>query len=185
MIDIVGLAGSLGPQSASLAALNVALNGAREYGASVELFDLRELSLPMYVPGAPVPDAAPETLRRDIRRARNAVEQSALSRHDQRRVQECARLAPAARRSDATLFDRQGRWSHQHRWGTHGLQAVNTMEFVVRALRGWAVPLVLPIPQALRVFQEGRVLDPSCRGSNYARSDTSSPARRGCSGRRR
>src|SRR6185295_8005757 len=43
--------------------------------------------------------------------------------------------------------------------GTHGLQAVNTMEFVVRALRGWAVPLVLPIPQALRVFHEGRVLD--------------------------
>jgi FMN reductase len=43
--------------------------------------------------------------------------------------------------------------------GTHGLQAVNTMEFVVRALRGWAVPLVLPIPQAWRVFQDGRVLD--------------------------
>ena len=26
------------------------------------------------------------------------------------------------------------------------------MEFVVRALRGWAVPLVIPIPQAWRVF---------------------------------
>jgi NADPH-dependent FMN reductase len=58
MIDIVGLGGSLAPQSASLAALNVALNGAREYGDSVELFDLRELNLPMYVPGAPVPEAA-------------------------------------------------------------------------------------------------------------------------------
>ena len=31
--------------------------------------------------------------------------------------------------------------------GMQGLQAVNTMEFVVRALRGWAVPLV-PIAQA-------------------------------------
>jgi hypothetical protein len=40
MIDIVGLGGSLAPQSASLAALNVALTGAREYGASVQLFDL-------------------------------------------------------------------------------------------------------------------------------------------------
>jgi FMN reductase len=39
------------------------------------------------------------------------------------------------------------------------LQAVNTMEFVVRALRGWAVPLVLPIPQAWQVFKGGRVLD--------------------------
>ena len=27
--------------------------------------------------------------------------------------------------------------------GVQGLQAVNTMEFVVRALRGWAVPCVL------------------------------------------
>src|SRR5258707_5160149 len=43
--------------------------------------------------------------------------------------------------------------------GTHGLQAGNTMEFVVRALRGWAVPLVLPIPQAWQVFKDGRVLD--------------------------
>jgi len=43
--------------------------------------------------------------------------------------------------------------------GTHGLQAVNTMEFVVRALRGWAVPLVLPIPQSWQVFKDGRLID--------------------------
>jgi len=43
--------------------------------------------------------------------------------------------------------------------GTHGLQAVNTMEFAVRALRGWAVPLVLPIPQAWQAFKDGRVAD--------------------------
>ena len=29
--------------------------------------------------------------------------------------------------------------------GAHGLQAINTMEFSVRALRGWAVPYVVPI----------------------------------------
>jgi FMN reductase len=38
--------------------------------------------------------------------------------------------------------------------GVQGLQAVNTMEFVVRALRGWAVPLVLPIAQAWKAFDE-------------------------------
>ena len=32
--------------------------------------------------------------------------------------------------------------------GAHGLQAINTMEFSVRALRGWAVPYVVPIPSA-------------------------------------
>jgi FMN reductase len=36
--------------------------------------------------------------------------------------------------------------------GVQGLQAVNTMEFVVRALRGWAVPLVMPIAQAWKAF---------------------------------
>lgn len=38
--------------------------------------------------------------------------------------------------------------------GVQGLQAVNTMEFVVRALRGWAVPLVLPIAQSWKAFDE-------------------------------
>lgn len=35
------------------------------------------------------------------------------------------------------------------------------MEFIVRALRGWSVPLVIPIAQAWRVFDdEGKVSDP-------------------------
>jgi FMN reductase len=38
--------------------------------------------------------------------------------------------------------------------GVQGLQAVNTMEFVVRSLRGWAVPLVLPIAQAWKAFDD-------------------------------
>jgi FMN reductase len=44
--------------------------------------------------------------------------------------------------------------------GMQGLQAVNTMEFIVRALRGWAVPLVMPIGQAWRIIDDdGEVLD--------------------------
>ena len=35
------------------------------------------------------------------------------------------------------------------------------MEFIVRALRGWAVPLVIPVPWAWRAFtEEGSALDP-------------------------
>ncbi len=51
-VTIVGLGGSLALQSSSLSALRVALDGARDYGAEVRLFDLRELNLPMFVPGA-------------------------------------------------------------------------------------------------------------------------------------
>ena len=44
--------------------------------------------------------------------------------------------------------------------GTQGLQAINTMEFSVRALRGWAVPYVVPVAAAARVFDgEGRIRD--------------------------
>jgi FMN reductase len=44
--------------------------------------------------------------------------------------------------------------------GTQGLQAINTMEFAVRALRGWAVPYVIPVASAFRVFDPaGQVTD--------------------------
>jgi len=44
--------------------------------------------------------------------------------------------------------------------GMQGLQAINTMEFAVRALRGWAVPYVVPVAAAARVFdQDGRIQD--------------------------
>ncbi len=46
--------------------------------------------------------------------------------------------------------------------GTQGLQAINTMEFAVRALRGWAVPYVVPVASAVRVFDSaGRLTDES------------------------
>ena len=159
MIDIVGLGGSLAPQSASLAALNVALTGAREFGARVQLFDLRELNLPMYVPGAPVPDAARRLC--DATYAAHGMLWSSPLYHGTisgafKNALDWLQLL--GDRTPPYLTDKVvGLISTAG--GTHGLQAVNTMEFVVRALRGWAVPLVLPIPQALRVFQEGRVLD--------------------------
>jgi FMN reductase len=46
--------------------------------------------------------------------------------------------------------------------GTQGLQAINTMEFAVRALRGWAVPYVVPVASATRVFEaSGEIKDES------------------------
>jgi FMN reductase len=44
--------------------------------------------------------------------------------------------------------------------GVQGLQAVNSMEFVVRALRGWSVPLVQPVAQSWQTFDpDGRLTD--------------------------
>ena len=49
-IKVVGLGGSLAASSSSLAALKIAIEGAAEGGARTELFDLRDLELPMYAP---------------------------------------------------------------------------------------------------------------------------------------
>ena len=44
--------------------------------------------------------------------------------------------------------------------GVLGLNAINSMEFSVRALRGYAVPMVLPISQASQAFDDdGNVTD--------------------------
>jgi len=50
--------------------------------------------------------------------------------------------------------------------GTQGLQAINTMEFIVRALRGWEVPIVVPIPQSWQAFDDsGKPTDPQIEES--------------------
>lgn len=41
-----------------------------------------------------------------------------------------------------------------------GLQTVNAMDFIARSLRGWSVPLVMPVPQSRRSFDaDGRLID--------------------------
>jgi FMN reductase len=157
---IVGLGGSLARHSTSLSALRVALDGAREYGADVQLFDLRELNLPMFVPDADPTPAAARELCDVVFTAQGMLWSSPLYHGTVSGSFKNALdwLQLLSDRNPPYLTDKVvGLISTAG--GTHGLQAVNTMEFVVRALRGWAVPLVLPIPQAWQVFNDGRVLD--------------------------
>jgi FMN reductase len=159
-VAIVGLGGSLAQHSTSLSALSVALEGAREGGADVQRFDLRALNLPMFVPGADPAPAAARELCDAVHAAQGMLWSSPLYHGTISGAFKNAldwfqllsdRNPPYLTDKVVGLISTAG--------GTHGLQAVNTMEFVVRALRGWAVPLVLPIPQAWQVFKEGRVLD--------------------------
>ncbi len=160
VVKIVGLGGSLAANSSSLTALKVALDGAREFGADVRLFDLRQLNLPLYVPGAEDVPAAARELCDEIYTAQGLMWSSPLYHGTVSGAFKNAidwlqllsdRTPPYLTDKVIGLISTAG--------GTHGLQAVNTMEFAVRALRGWAVPLVLPIPEAWRVFKDGQVLD--------------------------
>lgn len=160
-IKVVGLGGSLAAQSNSLAALRIALEGAGEAGAVCELLDIKELNLPMYEPDLKDAPESVERLCRTVHSADGLLWSSPLYhgtisgsfKNALDWLQLLSDMEPAYLTDKVVgLISTAG--------GTQGLQAVNTMEFVVRALRGWAVPLVIPIPQAWRLFdKEGHLRD--------------------------
>jgi hypothetical protein len=64
--------------------------------------------------------------------------------------------------------------------GTQRLPAINTMEFEVRALREWAVPYVVPVAAAGRVFDSaGRIQDESIELQLMTLAARSSASRNG------
>lgn len=162
MPKIVGLGGSLREASRSRAALALALDGAQRAGATVEMLDLRRLELPMYSPELELQaPAVIGTLTEACYEAdgllwsspmyngsvsgsfKNAIDWLHLLR---------SREPPYLHDKVIGLISAAG--------GTQGLQVVNTMEFSVRSLRAWAVPYVVPVPQATRAFADtGAVRD--------------------------
>lgn len=154
-IKVAGLGGSLALHSNSLAALKIALEGAAEGGTATHLLNIRELDLPLYSPAAKSVPAPVRGLCDAFHAAQGLLWSSPLYHGTISGSFKNALdwLQLLADRKPPYLTDKVvGLISTAG--GTQGLQAVNTMEFVVRALRGWAVPLVIPIPQAWRVFDE-------------------------------
>ncbi len=161
-LKVVGIGGSLKERSTSLAALQIALQAAAEAGAETQLFDVRELDLPIYVPRSEEIPKAAQHLADAVYEADGLIWSSPLYHGtisgSFKNVLDWLHLL--ADRDPPYLTDKViGLISTAG--GVQGLQAINTMEFVVRALRGWAVPLVIPIPRAWKVFDEdGDLHDP-------------------------
>jgi len=143
-LRVVGLGGSLATRSRSRSALETGLAGALEAGADIELLDLRTLDLQLYSPDAE-PSAATLAMVDALESADGLLWSS-----------------PLYQGSVAGSFKNALDWLHlpsgsvyltdkpigliSVSGGTQGLQAINAMEFSVRALRGWAVPYVVPVP---------------------------------------
>jgi FMN reductase len=157
---VVGLGGSLAESSKSRAALQVALEGAAGAGAETQLLDLRLLDLPLYNPD----DEPTETAATLIEAAYAAdgllwsspLYQGTISGAFKNALDWLhtlgAREPPHLHDKVIGLISAAG--------GVQGLQAINTMEFSVRALQAWAVPYVVPIANAARVFDRtGHVRD--------------------------
>jgi len=166
MTRIVGLGGSLRHESKSRGALQQALDGAAAAGGETRLLDLRELDLPMYNPDHAEPGDAAAQLIESCYLADGLIWSSPLYQGTISGALKNALdwLHGLGQRDPPYLHDKViGLISAAG--GTHGLQAINTMEFAVRALRGWAVPYVVPVASADRVFEaSGRITDESVQG---------------------
>ena len=160
-LTIVGLGGSMAKVSRSRAALIRALEGAASAGAETELLNIRELDLPMYNPDDDAPTEAATRLIESCHAADGMLWSSPMYQ---------GTISGALKNALDWLHllrDRDPPFLHDKviglisaAGGTQGLQAINTMEFAVRALRGWAVPYVVPVAGAARVFDpDGRVQD--------------------------
>ncbi|MDQ4134342.1 MAG: NAD(P)H-dependent oxidoreductase [Actinomycetota bacterium] len=160
---IVGLGGSLRPSSSSLRALEVALAACWNADASVDLVDVRELGLPLYgSTGEVTPPAAVHLA--DLAEAADAMIWSSPLYHGtvSASFKNALDWLQLLSRRDPPFLTGKPVGLIATAAGTQALQAVNTMEFVVRALRGWTVPLVVPVARAHQAFDEaGQPRDPA------------------------
>ena len=159
-VRVVGLGGSLRTGSTSRTALETALDGAQAANAEPSLIWVRDLDLPMYTPERAVPAGARELA--DTVHGSDALIWSTPTYHGSVSgsfknaldwlILLAERDPPYLTNKPVGLVATAG--------GVQGLQAVNSLEFVVRALRGWSVPLVQPVAQSWQTFDpEGRLTD--------------------------
>jgi FMN reductase len=159
-VRVVGLGGSLRAESTSRTALQVALDGAAEQGAETELLWIRDLGLPLYTAEHAIPEAAHQLA--DTAHGSDAMIWSTPTYHGSVSgsfknaldwlILLAERTPPYLANKPIGLMATAG--------GVQGLQAVNSMDFIARALRGWSVPLVLPVAQSWQAFDpDGRLTD--------------------------
>ncbi|MEB3298227.1 MAG: NAD(P)H-dependent oxidoreductase [Candidatus Sericytochromatia bacterium] len=166
MVRVVGLGGALGDASVTGAAMRRVLAEAESAGAEVVQLDLNELVLPMFDARHREGGPAVERLLTEVRAAdamvwcsplyhgtvsgtfKNALDWLELLARDER---------PYLTDKPIGLVAAAG--------GTQGMQAINTMEYAVRALRGLTVPYVVAISRAWQAFDaEGQPHDEALAG---------------------
>lgn len=162
-LRVVALGGSLSERSSSLLALHVAAQGAREASADVDMFAVRDLDLPLFAPDEEPPPSARRLA--DAVAAADAMLWSSPMYHGSvsgsfKNAIDWLQLLvdrdpPYLTDKIIGLISTAG--------GVQGLQAINTMEFIVRALRGWAVPLVIPVGRSWQIFTDEEVTDQRVR----------------------
>ncbi|MCU0499789.1 MAG: NAD(P)H-dependent oxidoreductase [Anaerolineae bacterium] len=158
-IKVVGLGGGLLRRSISLEVLKVALSGASDAGANTMLFDLNQMTLPMYTPEY---SAVPPSIRQFCDEVYSAQAMIWSSPPYHGSVSGAFKnaidwLTSLGEREPAYLTGKFiGLISISP--GVQGLHVLTSMEFMVRSLNGWAIPMLLPVSNTADVFdQDGQL----------------------------
>ena len=151
-IQVIGIGGSLRAASTSRAALQIALDGAEATGARSTLIWIRDLNLPPYSAEQSIPIQAVEFV--DNVYGCDAMIWSTPTYHGSISgsfknaldwlILLAERAPPYLSNKPIGLVATAG--------GLQGLQAINSMDFIARALRAWSVPLVQPVAQSWQAF---------------------------------
>ncbi len=153
-IRVVGMVGSQGVPSRSLAALKIALSGAEVPGTLTKLFDIRTLDVPVYDPAVEPPMGIRE-LADELHCAHGLLWSRPLYHGTiSGAFKNVLDWLEILSDRDPPYLNNKIMGLISIAGGVQGLQAVITMEFAVRALCGWAVPMVMPIGRAWQVFDE-------------------------------
>ena len=153
-IRIVGLGGSFNLHSSSRATIANILSGARDAGAEVENLDVRELALPLYDYETETPTAVQRFIDA-VRSAHGMVWCSPLYHGSvSGAFKNTLDWLQLLSRDDPPYLTGKVIALAATAGGDQPLQAINTMEYIVRALRGWTLPLTAPVSRADAAFDD-------------------------------
>ncbi|AFY75901.1 putative flavoprotein [Pleurocapsa sp. PCC 7327] len=156
MVKIVGISGSLRPESYSAQALDLAATRVRALGAEVEILDLREMSLPFCNGGDEYPGYPDvEKLQKAVREADGLILVTPEYHGSVSGVLKNALdLMGFEELSDKMtgLISVLG--------GQSNSNALNDMRTIMRWVHAWVIPEQIAIGQAWKAFDgEGKLLD--------------------------
>ncbi len=156
MVKVVGILGSLRPDSYSALALQQAIERVQALGAEAEILDLREMNLPFCDGGSEYPNYPDVELLRSKVKAADGLILTTPEYHGSVSgvLKNTLDLMSFEHLSDKVtgLISVLG--------GQSNSNALNTMRIIVRWVHGWVIPEQIAIGQAWQAFDtEGKLKD--------------------------
>lgn len=161
-IKIVGLGGSFNVSSSGAATMKNILAAARDAGAEVEDLDVNDLRLPMYEYGVDTPPEVAAFV--DTVRSSHGMVWCAPLYHGSipGSFKNTIDWLQLMSRDDPPYLSGKVIALAATAGGEQALQAINTMEYIVRSLRGWSLPLTAPVSRSDKIYdKEGAPLETS------------------------